>query len=96
MRPVYPGEILRGELDELGAVGRRAVEGAGRAGEPGDDDPERPAGRECGHGAQAGALFRDDAAILAEPAKDLGASPVSWQAHSGPKPLMHSTVLAKE
>ena len=38
MRPVHPGEILREELDELGAVGQRAVESARSAGQPGHDD----------------------------------------------------------
>ena len=57
------------------AVGQCSVEGAGRAGEPDHDDSERPAGRERGHGATVGAVFRDDTATLAEPAKDLGAPP---------------------
>ena len=75
MRAVHPGEVLRDELDELGAFGKCALEGAGRAGEPCDDDPERPAGRERGHGPSARSVFRDDAATLDKFAEDVGASP---------------------
>ena len=35
MRPVHPGEILREELDELGAFSQCVVEGPWRPGETG-------------------------------------------------------------
>ena len=70
MRLVHPGEILRDELQALWAVGQCVVQGAGCTGESDHGDPARATGRGCQHGGPTGALFRDDAAGLAEPAKD--------------------------
>ena len=69
MRPVHPGEILRDELQALGLSGQCVVQAPGCAGEPDHGDPARAARRDRQHGTPAGALFRDDAAGLAEPAK---------------------------
>ena len=44
MRPVHLGEVLREELNDLWLSGQRAVERLGRAGQPGDDDSQQPAG----------------------------------------------------
>ena len=46
MRPVHPGEVLRGELDELGLSANALSKALGVTREPGDDDPEWPAERE--------------------------------------------------
>ena len=75
MRPVHPGEVLRDELDELGLSANALSKALDVPVNRGDDDPERPARHERGHGAAVGAVFRDDAAPMAELAADLGASP---------------------
>ena len=75
MRPVHPGEILRDELQELGLSANALSKAL--------DVPVNritailhgQAGCDRRHGAPAGALFRDDASGLAEPAKDLRAAP---------------------
>ncbi len=75
MRPVHPGEVLREELDELGLSANALSHALGVPVQPGDDDSQRPAGRERRYGVAAGQVFRDDAATLVESAEDLGASP---------------------
>ena len=74
MRPVHPGEILRDDLEAL-SMSANALSKA----------PAVPvnritailhgqAGRDPGHHVAAGAVFRDDAAVVAEPAADLRAA----------------------
>ena len=70
MRLVHPGEILRDELQALGLSANVLSKTLDAPGESDHDDPARATGRGCQHGGPAGALFQDDAADLAEPAKD--------------------------
>jgi len=83
MRAVHPGEILRGELNELGLSAKALSKALGVPVNRVTMILERPAQCERGHGTSAGAVFRDDAATLDEPAEDLGASP--GQDRNGPR-----------
>ena len=75
MRPVHPGKILREELETLGLSANALSKELGVPVNRITMILNRPAGRECRHGVAAGEVFRDNAATVAEPAKDLGASP---------------------
>ena len=71
MRPVHPGEILRDELQALGLSANALSKALDVPVKPDHGDPARATGRDRRHGTPAGALFRDNAAGLAEPAKNL-------------------------
>ena len=75
MRPVHPGEILRDELQELGLSANALSKALNVPVNRITAILHGQRGRDRRHGAPAGALFRDDAAGLAEPAKDLRAAP---------------------
>ena len=75
MKPVHPGEILRDELDELGLSANALSRALGVPVNRVTMILNGQRGGECGHSAAACAVFRDDAATLAELAEDLGASP---------------------
>ena len=75
MRPVHPGEVLRDELEGLGLSANALSKALDVSVNRITAILHGQQGRDRQYGAAAGALFRDDAAGLAEPAKDLRASP---------------------
>ena len=74
MRPVHPGEILREELDEFGLSANALSKALGVPVNRVTMILNGQRGVRRGHRAAACEVLRDDAAALAEPAEDLGAS----------------------
>ena len=75
MRPVHPGEILREELDTLGLSANALARALGVPVNRITLILNGQRGITADTGAAAGAVFRDDASAVAEPATDLGATP---------------------